>query len=119
MPGTLVPTNSLPRSRIVRGLRELANYLDRNPAVPVHEDGWDLLVFAHGETQESGRAEVDQVAAALGVAAAAGNPHDGLYAATKTFGPISYHFIHLDAAGTGSSSPRVGWTTTTRPGTAR
>lgn len=96
MPGTLIPTSLLPRSRIVRGLRELANYLDRHPGVPVHEDGWDLLVFAHGETQENGRAEVDKVAAALGAGAAADTPCDGMYTATKTFGPITYHFIHLN-----------------------
>lgn len=99
MPGTLIPASSLSRSRIVCGLRELADYLDRNPAVPVHEDGWDLLVFTYGGTQECGRAEVDQVAAALGVAADADTPHDGLYTATKAFGPITYHFIHLNGAG--------------------
>jgi hypothetical protein len=96
MPGTLIPAGSPTRSRIVCGLRELADYLERNPTVPVHEVGWDLLVFARGATQESGRAEVDQVAAALGVAAAVDTPHDGLYTATKAFGPITYHFIHLN-----------------------
>jgi hypothetical protein len=96
MPGTLIPANPLPRSKIIRGLRELADYLDRNPAVPVHEDGWDLLVFADSTNQESGRAEVDQVASVLGVAAAADTSHDGLYTATRAFGPITYHFIHLN-----------------------
>ena len=95
MPGTLTPASSLSRSRIVCGLRALADYLDRNPAVPVHEDGWDLLVFACGQTPEGGRAEVDQVAAALGVVAAAATPDGGLYTATKAFGPITYHFTHL------------------------
>jgi hypothetical protein len=99
MPGTPIPASPLSRSRIVCGLRELADYLDRNPTVPVHEDGWDLLVFTRGETHESGRAEVDQVATALGVSAAADTPHGGLYTATKAFGPITYHFIYLNAAG--------------------
>lgn len=102
MPGMLIPARSLSRTRIVCGLRELADYLDRNPTVPVHEDGWDLLVFTRGETRETGRAEVDQVAAALGVAAAADTPHDGLYAATRAFGPITYHFIDLNGARRGS-----------------
>lgn len=96
MPGTLIPANPLPRSRIIRGLRELADYLDCHPAVPVHEEGWDLLVFADGVSQEGGRAEVDQVASVLGVAAAADNPHGGLYTARRAFGPITYHFIHLN-----------------------
>lgn len=95
MPGTLIPANPLPRSRIIRGLRELADYLDCHPAVPVHEEGWDLLVFADGVSQEGGRAEVDQVASVLGVAAAADTPRGGLYTATRAFGPITYHFIHL------------------------
>jgi hypothetical protein len=96
MPRTLIPANPLPRSKIIRGLRELADYLDRNPAVPVHEDGWDLLVFADSTNQESGRAEVDQVASVLGVAAAADTSHGDLYTATRAFGPITYHFIHLN-----------------------
>lgn len=95
MPGTLTPASSLSRSRIVCGLRALADHLDRNPAVPVPEDGWDLLVFACGQAPEGGRAEVDQVAAALGVVAAADTPYEGLYTVTKAFGPITYHFTHL------------------------
>jgi hypothetical protein len=105
MPGTLIPANPLPRSRIIRGLRELADYLDCHPAVPVHEEGWDLLVFADGDSQEGGRAEVDQVASVLGVAAAADTPRGGLYTATRAFGPITYHFIHLTLPGR-SDGPR-------------
>ena len=97
MPGAVVPADTVRHSEVTRGLRDLADYIDRHPSVPVPDDGWDLLVFAHGHTQAEGRAEVDQVASLLGVPAAADTPQGGLYTATRAFGPIIYHFIHLNA----------------------
>ena len=34
------------RNQVISGLRQLADYLDQHPGVPVDEHGWDLLVFA-------------------------------------------------------------------------
>jgi hypothetical protein len=97
MSDRLVPADPPARGQVISGLRQLADYLDHHPAVPVHESGWDLLVFACPDTEETGRAEVDQIASVLGVQAAldaAGGSH---YTATKAFGRITYHFVHISA----------------------
>ncbi|MGH3344799.1 MAG: hypothetical protein ACRDPK_18395 [Carbonactinosporaceae bacterium] len=90
-----VPGDLFARTQIISGLRQLADFLENNPAVPVREYGWDLHYNACG-TDEKAKAEVDRIAALLGVTPINERP-DGHYIATKTFGRITYEAVHIPA----------------------
>ena len=90
-----IPADLLARTQVISGLRQLADYLDNHPDVPVCEFGWDILTFPREDTEVAGRAEVDRVAAILGV-----HPDDeiadhGHYTARNTFARITYEIIHI------------------------
>ncbi|HEV2372748.1 MAG TPA: hypothetical protein VGS19_11315 [Streptosporangiaceae bacterium] len=92
----LIPTDLTARAQVIDGLHQIADYLDQHPEIPVNQYGWDLNNFPqHDADEDDRRAEVDRVAAVLGV-----QVHDqladvGHYTATRTFGPISYQFVHI------------------------
>jgi hypothetical protein len=86
------------RARGLAGLRQLADYLDAHPDIPVPEHGWDLLAFARDKADDTvGRAETDHVAALLGVQVRDDTPTGGHYTAARSFGPVRYEFIHIPA----------------------
>jgi hypothetical protein len=85
------------RTEVISGLRQLADYLDRHPAVPVSEFGWDVRAFARRDTDETARAQVDQIAAVLDVQVHDDTEDGGHYYAAKTFGLITYKFVHVPA----------------------
>jgi hypothetical protein len=85
------------RSDITSGLRQLADYLDANPAIPVAPYGWDLMVGTHTSDDRAGVAEIDRVAADLGVAVYDDTANGGHYNVTRSFGPISYTAFHISA----------------------
>jgi hypothetical protein len=85
-----------PRAEVIGGLRQLADYLDQHPEVPVNEFGWSLLDFTrHDVDDTAGKAEVDQVAATLGVTVRDETPRGGHYRAVKAFGLVTYEFLHV------------------------
>jgi hypothetical protein len=90
----LIPADLLARTQIITGLRQLADYLDANPDIPVNEYGWTLMTFARRDDDTAGRAEVDQVAKGLTVPVS-DDTGGGHYTAARTFGRITYEFIHV------------------------
>lgn len=92
-PGRCVVT-APDRAAYVAGLRELADYLEATPDLPVpsstgasvHPDGGDVQA----------RAEVDRVAAILGAVpeTRANGDH---YTVTRRFGPVTYQAIAITA----------------------
>ena len=60
MPAPLIPADLLARTQIISGLRQLADYLQDHPGVPVNEYGWDLHAFATTDSDLAGRADVQQ-----------------------------------------------------------
>ena len=82
------------RARVISGLREAVHYLDRHPGVPVSEHGWTLLSFPVRDSDGTGCAAVDEVAATLGVSAR-DHPSGGHYRAVKSFGSVTYEFVHV------------------------
>jgi hypothetical protein len=72
------------RDEFTSGLRQLADFLDAHPEVPVWVHGAEIHWFPKGECQ---RAEVDRIAEALGE-----RPEQVLsaYQVKRTFGPIAY-----------------------------
>jgi hypothetical protein len=85
------------RERVTSGLRQAADYLDQHPDVPVIEHGWTLLSFPPRDDDTTGRAEVDRVAAVLGVTPRDDTADGGHYRAVRAFGPVTYEFVHVPA----------------------
>lgn len=85
------------REAFVAGLRELADFLAADPAVPVPKYGETILLTTHGDDDENRRA-VDEFAAAVGAAAPDGWDEYGSYAASRAFGPVTYKAVAHSAA---------------------
>jgi hypothetical protein len=94
-----MPDSTPERAKVTEGLRQLADYLDANPGVPVSEyTHCDLLAFtSHDYSDAASRAEVDRIAALLGAPVRDETGRGGHYKATRSFGPISYSMIHIPA----------------------
>lgn len=85
----LYTTDPGARGRFIRALRELAGYLDRNPAVPVPTTGETVTVHASA-ADDGGRAQVDHIATLLDASIRDETAHGGPYWAVRQFGPIGY-----------------------------
>ena len=79
------------REQILQGLREAIDFIDAE-GVPVHGHQ-AIYYFVDHAVPEQGdrRAEVDRVAALLGVQARDG--YNGAYEAQRTFGPVVYRAV--------------------------
>ncbi len=82
------------RARLIAGLRDLANFLNQNPGVPVPR--WvDVLVFPAEANDAEMFAEIDTIAEMIGSTASdADSPH-GHYSAVRSFGPVQYRAVAI------------------------
>ena len=86
--------NDEERVRLIAGLRDLANFLDQNPDVPVP---WraDVLVFPTDASDAEMFAEIDTIAEMIGSTASdAESPH-GHYSAVRNFGSVQYRAVAI------------------------
>jgi hypothetical protein len=86
--------NSKERSRLIAGLRDLADYLDQNPRIPAPRYT-DLLVFPPAGTDAEMFAEIDVIARRLGTAASSDGSPAGHYSAVRGFGPVLYRAVAI------------------------
>jgi hypothetical protein len=84
--------NPSERTAFVSGLRNLADYLESNPEVPAPIYS-DVLTFPPDGGWMVMRAEIDAIAARLGVIAR--ETVGGHYVATRSFGPIGYRAVAI------------------------
>jgi hypothetical protein len=77
------------KARFTRALRDLAGYLDRNPAIPVPKTGETITVHA-SPADHGGRAQVDHIAGLLDVGIRDETARGGHYWAVRQFGPIGW-----------------------------
>ena len=86
--------NSEERGRFIAGLRELADFLDRNPEVSAP---WraDLLVFPADGTDAEMFAEIDVIAEQIDVTASDDDSPRGHYSAVRDFGPVQYRAVAI------------------------
>lgn len=84
------------RAAIITGLRDLADFLDAHPDIPI-TGCVPLYHFAHQRTDADQRAEIEQIAARLGSPVEAQTPY-GHYVTTISFGPIQYRAMAITAA---------------------
>jgi hypothetical protein len=84
------------RAQVIDGLRALADFLDTNPDVPTNS--WASISYSVSAanmnkgyvSDDEERAEVDRVAAILGVTPEL-QADGGHYTAMRAFGPVEYH----------------------------
>ena len=85
------------RRAVVDGLRELADFVETHPKMPVDLTSWAIqysVIKNTFPTEADGHAEVDRVADLLGVEAT--TLHDGeWYMAARSFGAIEYKAIRI------------------------
>ncbi|MGC5010161.1 hypothetical protein ACLQ2R_05310 [Streptosporangium sp. DT93] len=79
------------RAAIIAGLRDLAVFLEANPAVPVPVFP-KLLYFAAG-TDPDMCAEIDAIAEVLGTGIDPGDIDYGHYRTVRAFGPVQYSAV--------------------------
>ena len=89
--------NAQERVRLIAGLRDLAEFLDRNPRVPAPRYT-DLLVFPLRGTDAEMFAEVDVIAGQIGVTASQNDTPDRHYIASRYFGPVQYRAVAIPQA---------------------
>lgn len=96
MTDQLIPDDLLTRTKVITGLRQLADFLEAHPGVPVGRYGWDLNIYPdRGQDDTAARAEVDRIAAILSVTPTDETGRGGHYLATRAFGLISYAAVHV------------------------
>jgi hypothetical protein len=85
------------RAAWVAGLRELADFLEGHPDVPVPPAYHEGIIheFPDGDTDAERRAGVDRAARAMGVPAT--ETRNAHYKASVRFGPIAYEVIAIPA----------------------
>lgn len=86
--------NALERAKLITGLRELANFLDRNPEVPAPRYA-DLMVFPSVGTDEQMCTEIDHIAVLLGTQIT--EARCGHYVTERLFGPVKYLAVAISA----------------------
>jgi hypothetical protein len=86
--------NDEERVRLIAGLRDLANFLDQNPDVPVP---WraDVVVFPTEASDAEMFAEIDTIAVLIGADASDADSPRGHYSAVRTFGPVQYRTVAI------------------------
>ena len=91
---TFYTTDPGAKGRFIRALRELADYLDQNTAVPVPAYGASILLHA-SSADDSGRTQVDRIARLLGADVNDDTADGGHYWAARNFGPIGYEIVAI------------------------
>ena len=82
------------RVRLIAGLRDLAEFLDQNPEVPVPL-GTDVLVFPIEASDAEMFAEIDSIAELIGSTASDADSPRGHYSAVRNFGPVQYRAVAI------------------------
>jgi hypothetical protein len=85
------------KARFTHALRDLADHLDRHPAIPVPKTGATITVHATC-ADYGGRAEVDRIAALLDTGICDETARGGHYWAVRNFGPVGYEIVAITAS---------------------
>jgi hypothetical protein len=86
--------NSDQRLALIAGLRDLADFLDQSPQIPV-PCRTELLVFPPEASDAEMFAEIDVIAERIGTTASDAGSPAGHYSAARTFGPVQYRAVAI------------------------
>lgn len=81
-------TDTQRRTAFIGGLRDLAIFLEANPAVPVPTDPTIITYYPEQSTDEGLRAEIDRIAALCGTIVDPRLLPLGHYTVSRCFGPV-------------------------------
>jgi len=97
-------TDTERRTAFICGLRDLATFMETNPAVPVPTDP-TIITYYPAQTTDTGlRAEVDRIAALCDTKVDPRLLPHGLYTVARCFGPIHFEVTAiLEAARDGAT----------------
>ena len=98
--------NSYERSGPIAGLRNLAEFLAQNPQVPAPRR-IDLLVFPPDGSDTEMFAEIDVIAAEIGVTATDADSPAGHYSAVRDFGPVQYRAVAIPHSARGDENRKA------------
>ena len=90
-------TDTATRQAFITGLRDLADYLDRHPAVPVPAYGTEIHLCA-SSADDGGCAQVNHFARHTGATVENSLARSGHYEAVRSFGPVGYRIIAISDA---------------------
>ncbi|WP_062440054.1 hypothetical protein [Herbidospora daliensis] len=82
-------------SALIAGLRDLADFLDANPGVPVPSTEIAITVYPPRADDEEMRAVVDTMAAGLGTEIKPSDLSHGHYSTCRSFGPVLYGAVAI------------------------
>ena len=91
----MLTTDPVIRARYIDALRQLADFLDAHPDVPVPHYGTTITVSADS-SDAGGRDQVDAAAEQLGTPVQ--DDEDGHYSTIRAFGPIGYDVVAISDA---------------------
>jgi hypothetical protein len=86
--------NDEQRIRLIAGLHDLADFLDRNPGAPVPRQT-SLLVFPPEAGDAEMFAEIDTIARLIGSTASDDGSPNGHYSVVRSFGPVQYRAVAI------------------------
>lgn len=86
--------NASERSQLIAGLRDLAEYLESHPEVPVPWNGTTVYVFPPDGNNDEQRAEIDTIASRVDTQPSEFTPRH--YVASRCFGPVEYRAVAID-----------------------
>jgi hypothetical protein len=116
MTDQMIPGDLLHRTKVIGGLRQLADWLDAHPDVPVSPFGWDLSIYPQFAEDADRAAEVDRIAAILGVDVTDQTGDGGHYIASRAFGLITYEAVHIPRARRAASAALMSYRDCVTPG---
>jgi len=86
--------NDEERTRLIAGLRDLADFLDQNPGVPAPW-GTEVLVFPAEASDAEMFAEIGTIAETIGSTASDADSPRGHYTSVRNFGPVQYRAVAI------------------------
>lgn len=91
----IVPADLFARTQVISGLRQLADFLEAHPSVPVATYGYTLHQFTDRHREDARLAQVNAIADLLGVPVTDETDRGGHLYASRTFGRITYEVCHV------------------------